>query len=316
MRPFAVFVEDDRLQLEPLLADVEDAFPGVKVLVVGSEQEFRESIPTLQDHHPDVVVIDLMLPWAPFGPDAVVPPADVKEQGFHRAGIRCAELLREHPSLSGTPIIFWSVLARSDLLNELESIGPIAFVEKSLQPERLISLMRATLLAGRRLPGEVGTAASDEPHQYIMMCERGHLVERSHEDFSGTAELYCTQCGAATVATCERCNAPLTAPVGRSPVSIRGLLVFCSGCGSPYPWVDQLERRLYLENLLRYVGLEPAAQLGVLDDLSVLADSTVPDDDRVRAGRRLQRVAPKLWELGRPVLQSLLTEAAKRRLGF
>jgi hypothetical protein len=42
----------------------------------------------------------------------------------------------------------------------------------------------------------------------------------------------------------------------------------------------------------------------------------VTDDDRVRAGRRIKALAPKVWEAILPVLQGLLTAEAKRQLGL
>jgi hypothetical protein len=73
-----------------------------------------------------------------------------------------------------------------------------------------------------------------------------------------------------------------------------------------------------LENLLEFEDLDEATQLTVVEELAVLAAPTsdVADERRVRAGERIRAMAPRLWQVGSPVLQTVLTEAVKRQLGL
>ncbi len=73
----------------------------------------------------------------------------------------------------------------------------------------------------------------------------------------------------------------------------------------------------HLQNLLEFEDLDEATQLTVIEELAVLAAPVdqVNDDERARAGERLRGLAPRLWR-GIPVIQTVLTEAAKRQLGL
>jgi hypothetical protein len=93
---------------------------------------------------------------------------------------------------------------------------------------------------------------------------------------------------------------------------------FCWDCGKPYPWATREERIGKLYDEIDYEDLDEETELTVREQLAVLsapADEAT-DDDRVRAGRRIRNLAPKLWEAGLPVLQSVLTAEAKRQLGL
>ena len=59
-------------------------------------------------------------------------------------------------------------------------------------------------------------------------------------------------------------------------------------------------------------------QLTIIEQLAVLAAPVdeATDEERVEAGKRLRRLAPRMWEAGLPILQTVLTEAAKRKLGL
>jgi hypothetical protein len=45
-------------------------------------------------------------------------------------------------------------------------------------------------------------------------------------------------------------------------------------------------------------------------------DAEVSEEERVRAGETIRRLAPKAWEVFLPVAQSVLTAEVKRRLGL
>jgi hypothetical protein len=93
---------------------------------------------------------------------------------------------------------------------------------------------------------------------------------------------------------------------------------FCWDCGKPYPWATREERIGKLYDEIDYEDLDEATLLTVREQIAVLSAPAdeVTDDDRVRAGRRIRNLAPKLWEAGLPVLQSVLTAEAKRQLGL
>jgi hypothetical protein len=130
----------------------------------------------------------------------------------------------------------------------------------------------------------------------------------------------CGRCGARVLEACRSCDAPILgavrlymqwAPMER-PDS------FCWRCGEPYPWATREERVGQLYDLVDDEDLDRADLLTVQEEIAVLSrpDDKVTDEERVRAGETIRRLAPKAWEVFLPVAQSLLTAEVKRRLGL
>jgi CheY-like chemotaxis protein len=141
---FIVIVEDDHLQEGPLAEQIRDAFPQAKIDTVGTEQEFRTRLATYRRNRPDVFIMDVMLRWAYPSPTATAPPPEVAGGGYQRAGIRCAHLISQDAALRRVPIIYYTILERSDL--ERDSDQPpddnTTYVRKSTDPEVLLRRIR------------------------------------------------------------------------------------------------------------------------------------------------------------------------------
>jgi hypothetical protein len=93
---------------------------------------------------------------------------------------------------------------------------------------------------------------------------------------------------------------------------------FCWECGKPYPWATREKRVGKLYDEIDHEDLDEATLLTVREQIAVLSAPVdeETDDDRVRAGQRIRDLAPRAWEAALPVLQSVLTAEAKRRLGL
>jgi hypothetical protein len=126
---------------------------------------------------------------------------------------------------------------------------------------------------------------------------------------------FCHLDGSRVIHTCRSCGSQLACTVQRSGWSAEP---FCWSCGEPHPWATREQRVRKLYALLEAESLSEEEHLIVLDQLAILSEP--PDqtthEDQVHAGRRIKTIAPKLWESLLPVLQSLLTAEAKRRLGL
>ncbi|HET9257199.1 MAG TPA: hypothetical protein VFO16_18645 [Pseudonocardiaceae bacterium] len=122
MAPYIVIVEDDHLQEAPLQDYLTGAIAGAQIETICTELEFRTRLPALRAHVPDIVVMDVMLRWTSPAPGAVAPPDDVASGGYYRAGLRCARLLASDSQLCGVPVIFYTILERSDLEREGEAL--------------------------------------------------------------------------------------------------------------------------------------------------------------------------------------------------
>jgi CheY-like chemotaxis protein len=138
MGTFIVVVEDDHLQEGPLQEQLEDAFPGARIATVVTEQEFRDMLAVFRADPPDIVIMDVMLRWAYPAPGAAAPPPDVVAGGYYRAGLRCAELLLADPALCGVPVVYYTILERSDLERDCGQVtANRTYVRKSADPEVL-----------------------------------------------------------------------------------------------------------------------------------------------------------------------------------
>jgi CheY-like chemotaxis protein len=90
---------------------------------------------------PDIVILDLRLPWAA--------PAALADNAIS-GGLDCLQLLRQEPSTSNVPVVIFSAFVHDDLINsQLLAYQPLSLVDK-LEPDRL-RLVVENLLPSRRL---------------------------------------------------------------------------------------------------------------------------------------------------------------------
>lgn len=122
MAPYIVIVEDDHLQEGPLQEHLGGTVSDADIETICTERDFRTRLPALRERVPDIVIMDVMMRWTFPAPDAVPPPADVATGGYYRAGLRCARLLADDPVLSGVPVVLYTILERSDLERDGESL--------------------------------------------------------------------------------------------------------------------------------------------------------------------------------------------------
>src|SRR5688572_2350067 len=126
-------LEDDPLQAETFCDELGGWFRGVKVEHLESESEFRdwveEKIVKGGQPLPDVVVADVMMPWAFPSPEAPLPPEDVRQGGLSRAGVRCLMYFRERVP-GDVPWVLFSILDQEHIRKEIESVKGAAVVSK------------------------------------------------------------------------------------------------------------------------------------------------------------------------------------------
>jgi CheY-like chemotaxis protein len=138
-----LIVEDDHLQEGPFEEYLQDAFPGAVIETVPTEKDFRQRLAGLREHPPDVVVMDVMLRWDFPRRDAVPPPEDVRDGGYHWAGVRCAELMAADPALRRTPVVFCTIVERADLERDGRSLPANSrYVRKSADLDGLTRVIR------------------------------------------------------------------------------------------------------------------------------------------------------------------------------
>jgi DNA-binding NarL/FixJ family response regulator len=146
MTPYILVVEDDHLQDEPLSEHLRDEFPGGRVVNIRTELEFQDRLQDFREDTPDIAIMDVMLRWALPTPDMRPPPQQVAEEGFYRAGLRCAELFAADSGLCAVPVIFYTILERSDLEQDGVRLQPNSlYVRKSPDMDLLVRKIREQL---------------------------------------------------------------------------------------------------------------------------------------------------------------------------
>ena len=156
MDRYIVIVEDDHLQEGPLEEQIRDTFSSARIDTVATEEEFRKRLDDYRRNPPDLVVMDVMLRWAYPSRTASPAPPDVAQGGYQRAGLRCAQLMADDPALRTVPVIYYTILERSDLERDSEHRPETTttYVRKSTDPEVLVRKIRELLRAsGARSAG-------------------------------------------------------------------------------------------------------------------------------------------------------------------
>jgi len=142
-----LIVEDDYLQADWIRANLEQAFSnletGIDIDQIGTELEFRARLADIPKEPPDVIIMDVMLRWTDPSPDMQLPPDDVQEKGFYRAGLRCARLLAKDKRTSDIPVILYTVLEHIDLKGDLQGLPErVIYLLKKSDPTELIQRIR------------------------------------------------------------------------------------------------------------------------------------------------------------------------------
>jgi len=126
---------------------------------------------------------------------------------------------------------------------------------------------------------------------------------------------FCGICGLPVMTVCENCSAALQKP--DYPAGEFEPNSFCVQCGEPFPWATRQQQISKLQNLLDFEkGLSKSDRLDLVDAISVLAQ---PEDSEtfaahIKAGEKVRKLAPGLWQLAQPILTSLLSAELQQAL--
>jgi CheY-like chemotaxis protein len=151
MALFIVVVEDDHLQDGPLQEMLREQFPTARIEAVLTERDFRSRLDSFRRDPPDIVIMDVMVRWAYPRRGDPPPPPDVLTGGYRRGGIRCVDLMARDPALCDVPVIYYTILERSDLERDAEALtGKVSLVRKSSDRQPLTRKIRELTGAGGR----------------------------------------------------------------------------------------------------------------------------------------------------------------------
>lgn len=161
--PRILIVDDEISVVEAFRQRLMRILPNATLFPVYTEQEFLSQFPEIEAFLPDIVVLDILLPWTTPIPNMQPPPPpteEVQKAGHLRAGIRCLGKLRNANATATVPVVLHSVISEMDLRESdlIDGLGEITFiVQKTDGLDHLINFIRSVTQSS--LP-ERGTIAS------------------------------------------------------------------------------------------------------------------------------------------------------------
>ena len=146
---YILIVEDDPLQAELMI----DAIKADSVLTearidrISTESQFQQRFVEITKNPPSLITIDIMLRWADASPlvDPQSVPDEVKENGVYEAGLRCEQLLANHPTTRLVPVILYTIVSKEDLGEELPQRRNVLHLPKDSDLSPLIWAIRDLL---------------------------------------------------------------------------------------------------------------------------------------------------------------------------
>src|SRR5437867_1632814 len=128
----ALLVEDDTVQFEYVRDKLKPSFPGLEIVRICTESEFRKKFEKIASDPPDIAVVDVMLRWTDATSEYVPTPPEIRaDNGHYRAGFRCAAMLAGDERTRDIPVIIYSVLDEDDVQANVRRVGPThSFIRK------------------------------------------------------------------------------------------------------------------------------------------------------------------------------------------
>jgi CheY-like chemotaxis protein len=111
-----LILEDDPTQRKSIERKVAAKWRGVSISHAETESDFREVVNRIATEDlplPDLVLSDMMVPWAFPSPTPRPVPEDMKTETYHQAGMRCWKFYRDkidHDLVAKTPWVYFSIL--------------------------------------------------------------------------------------------------------------------------------------------------------------------------------------------------------------
>jgi hypothetical protein len=126
---------------------------------------------------------------------------------------------------------------------------------------------------------------------------------------------FCGICGLPVMTVCENCKAALPKP--NYQAGERDAYAFCVKCGEPFPWATRAQQINKLQNLLDLEkGLTKSNRLDLVEAIGILAQPEDSDTfaSHIKAGERIRKLAPSVWQLAQPILTSVLSAELQQAL--
>lgn len=99
-------------------------------------QDGHEALALVREHHPDIAILDWMMPGL--------------------SGVEVTQAIREDPDLAGIKIILMTARTGLDSENEAREAGVDHFIAKPIMPRQLLTLVDRIMATRRQAKRQVG----------------------------------------------------------------------------------------------------------------------------------------------------------------
>ena len=157
------------------------------------------------------------------------------------------------------------------------------------------------------LKGHFVSAEDPPPRDWDQIQEAA--LREFDEDQGRKLPAFCTDCGSENISTCNRCQKKIAFNNGRRPQ-------YCGWCGSPFPWtVGALSAaREYTDELDQLSSEDKTALKATFDELTT--DTARTPLAATHFKRFMEKVGSPAAEILKKIVETVLTEAAKKTIGL
>ena len=156
-------------------------------------------------------------------------------------------------------------------------------------------------------------------HDVALVCENGHVINESSQDYPQFNTKHCKECGAKTIAACPSCSTSIPGHYRSSGVTTFRRMptpAFCHECGEPYPWT-----KTALEAAEELVRFNEKLTADEKDDLVAAVKEATRDTPKGKvAVEKIKRYGAKLgteaFKTLREILTDIASEYTKKTLGL
>jgi CheY-like chemotaxis protein len=150
-----LLIEDDPHQVDSLVSALTRTFEAVEVRNIQCEGDVYSTLEETTKWFPDLVILDMMLPWGL--PSADTPPLSHQAEvdGYGKAGHRILERLRAHEPLSVVPVLFHTVISEDAAgIPSDPFASPTVYLGKDASLSNVLTCIRSLVPAARYKPAQ------------------------------------------------------------------------------------------------------------------------------------------------------------------
>jgi hypothetical protein len=153
----------------------------------------------------------------------------------------------------------------------------------------------------------------------VRICPAtGHVI-----DPHSSAAAFCPDHGVRLFQDCSKCGEPWPVTTKQDAFDYSDETYptdgnnFCDTCGTPAPWLTREQKMTWIRHQLQASrDIDPATRDELVEVIGRLQGMAPGDSKAIPGWEKIKTRAPKVWEVVRPVLVSIVSGEVKKLLGL